>query len=186
MARVVRVLVLALFAGLVLIVIPFGIRARFQGFSVPSESMAPTLLPGDFILVDKAVRRPGRGDLIVFVDTQDETQLLVKRVVGLGGEALTIDHGVVYIGCQPPACPPLIEPWADARARNRADRRFGPYPIPAGAYFVLADNRTAGEDSRTWGAVLWEQILGRPLLVYWSRDPDTGAIRWERLGLRLG
>jgi signal peptidase I len=49
----------------------------------------------------------------------------------------------------------------------------------------MADNRNAGEDSRQWGPVPWEDITGRPLVIYWSRDPDTRAVRWGRLGLRV-
>lgn len=179
MARAFWLLVLV---GLVAVTValPFGIRARFEGFSVPSASMEPTLLPGDYILVDKSVRSADRGQLIVFADGDE---FLVKRVIGVGGEEVRVDDGKVYVGCEPSSgCAPLDEPWAWFGGAGRSPLSFGPVTVPADGYFVMADNRNAGEDSRQMGAIRWERIAGRPLLVYWSTDPDSGAIRWSRIG----
>jgi len=143
----------------VVVAIPFAIRQRYEGFSVPSPSMVPTLLPGDYILVDKSVRDPDRTDLIVFVDAADATQMLVKRVIGLGGEDIHLAGRQVFVGCEP-----ATAGWH----------------VPAGAFFVMADNRNAGEDSRHYGTVRWQQITGRPFLIYWSSDP-AGGIRWSRI-----
>ena len=166
------------------IFIPVGVRARYEGFSVPSASMAPTLLPGDYILVDKSVRSPERGDMIVFADAADEHQLLVKRVVGLSGEDVHVKEQLVYVGCRPglAGCQPLSEPYADFGDPSTAGAKSGDWEVPPGAYFVMADNRNAGEDSRHYGPVRWQQITGRPFLIYWSTDPSTGTVRWERLG----
>jgi len=179
-------LVIAILVVAVIVAIPFGVRERYEGFSVPSESMVPTLLPGDYILVDKSVRDPARGDLIVFVDAADASELLVKRVVGLGGEDVYVKGRQVFVGCEPTAagCRPLAEPYADFTDRTVTGEKSGTWHVPAGAFFVMADNRNAGEDSRYYGAVRWEQITGRPFLIYWSADP-AGGVRWRRIGSRL-
>lgn len=183
MTKAVWLVIIALLL-VVLVAIPFGVRARYEGFSIPSASMAPTLLPGDYILVDKSVRSPERGDLIVFADAADAQQLLVKRVIGLGSEEVHVNGRQVYVGCRPAAagCQPLSEPYADFSGSSTVPEKSGDYAVPASAYFVMADNRNAGEDSRHYGAVRWEQITGRPFVIYWSRDPDTNGVRWDRIG----
>jgi len=169
------------------VTIPFGIRARYEGFSVPSESMVPALLPGDYILVDKSVRGAERGEVIVFSDPGNAAEYLVKRVVAVAGEEVTVRDRHVYIGCAPDtgACAPLAEPYAMFEGPIRTLQRFGPVRVPPGRYFMMADNRNAGADSREYGAVGWELIAGRPLWIYWSRDPDTHAVRWDRVGQRV-
>jgi signal peptidase I len=169
------------------IAIGFGVRARWEGFSVPSASMEPALLPGDYILVDKAFRSPDRGTIIVFHDPHDEEQLLVKRVIGLGGEEIHVADSRVFVDCRPgtAGCQPLAEPYADFSAAPIGEERSGDWRVPADGYFVMADNRNVGEDSRHWGALTWDRIVGRPIRIYWSRDPDSHAIRWSRLGRTL-
>ena len=151
---------------------------------MPSASMQPALLPGDYILVDKSFRSPVRGDLILFRDPQDDEQILVKRVIGLGGEEIHVTDRQVYVGCAPETagCRPLDEPYADFSAPPVTEKTAGDWQVPANSYFVMADNRNVGEDSRYWGALSWDRIVGRPIRIYWSRDPETHAIRWARLG----
>lgn len=168
----------------IVVAIPFGVRQRFEGFSVPSPSMVPALLPGDYILVDKSVREAHRGQVIVFSDPQNAEEQLVKRVIGVAGDEVTVRGRNVYIGCSPDAgpCQPLSEPYALFEGPLRTAEHVGPLKVPAGAYFVMADNRRAGEDSRVFGAVRWELITGRPIMIYWSRDPDSHEVRWSRFG----
>ena len=186
MGRAVRLVLVFGWAGL-FVAISFGVRARWEGFSVPSASMQPALLPGDYILVDKSVRSPIRGDLIVFHDPNDDEQLLVKRVIGLGGEDIHVVGDQVFVGCAPATagCQPLAEPYADFSATSVAPERGGDWHIPSDSYFVMADNRNAGEDSRHWGTLRWGHIVGRPIRIYWSRDPVTRSIRWDRVGRSL-
>jgi len=174
-------------ALVVLIALPLGVRARFEAFFVPSESMEPALLPGDHMLVDKSFRTPQRGDLIVFRDPNGGDDFLVKRVIGLGGESIVITGRQVYVGCVPGAagCQPLEEPYANFNGRAPQAARRSAYTVPPAGYFVMADNRDVGEDSRMWGALAWDRIVGRPLVIFWSRDPQTGAVRWGRLGRRI-
>ena len=165
--------------------LPLAVRHRFEGAWIPSTSMAPTLLVGDYVLMDKGAHWWSRGDLVIFTDPSDASEILVKRIVGLGGEEIAVQGQGVYINCEPAdGCPPLAEPYADFSDEVRADREVGPVQIPPGAVFVMADNRNAGEDSRHWGPVAQTQIIGRPVWIYWSSDAD-GHPRWSRIGLRV-
>jgi signal peptidase I len=167
------------------IALPLAVRSRFEGVWIPSTSMSPTLLVGDYVLVDKAVTWPGRGALVVFTDPSGAGEILVKRIVGLDGEEILVRGRDVYINCEPPVdlCRPMVEPYADFTSAPRDDGDVGPIQIPSGAVFVMADNRNAGEDSRHWGPVARTRIIGRATWVYWSSDPD-GSTRWSRLGSR--
>ncbi|HYB69658.1 MAG TPA: signal peptidase I [Candidatus Bathyarchaeia archaeon] len=170
----------------VVVALPLAVRHRFEGVWIPSTSMAPTLLVGDYVLIDKAAHWPVRGDLVVFVDPKDANELLVKRIVGVGGEEIAVHGHDVYVNCEPPTdgCRPLAEPYADFSDAERADRDAGPVEIPSESVFVMADNRNAGEDSRHWGPVSRDRIVGRPLWIYWSSDAE-GHTRWSRVGSRI-
>ena len=164
--------------------LPMAVRHRYEGALIPSTSMAPTLLAGDYVLVDKATHWPARGDLVVFADPGDTGELLVKRVVGLEGETVTVQGRDVFINCAPAdGCRPLAEPYADWSDEDRGAPDVGPVEVPSGAVFVMADNRNAGEDSRHWGPVARFRMVGRPTWVYWSTGAD--GTRWSRVGLRL-
>jgi len=166
--------------------LPLAVRHRFEGVWIPSTSMAPTLLVGDYVLIDKSAHWPARGDVVVFTDPNDPNEILVKRIVGLGGEEITVQGHDVYINCEPQrdACIPVVQPYADFSDEVRATRDVDRLEIPSGAVFVMADNRNAGEDSRHWGPVSHGLIIGRPVWVYWSSDPD-GTTRWSRVGHRV-
>ena len=183
--RIVRTLV-GLGALALVVALPLAVRSRFEGVWIPSASMAPTLLAGDYVLMDKAAHWPARGDLVVFTGPTEADQLLVKRVVGVGDEKIVVDGHDVYVNCEPQSegCRPLAEPYADWSAEARAPGNAGPVQIPTEAVFVMADNRNAGEDSRHWGPLARDRIVGRPVWVYWSADGD-GHPRWDRVGLRL-
>ena len=183
--RVVWTLVVLGMVALV-VALPLAVRSRFEGVSIPSTSMAPTLLVGDYVLIDKAPHWRARGDLVVFSDSSDARETLVKRIVGLAGEEIVVRGPEVYVNCEPPTdgCRPVPEPYADFTDEVRAARDVGPVQIPSGAVFVMADNRNAGEDSRHWGPVSQTQIIGRPVWIYWSSD-GQGHTRWSRIGRRV-
>lgn len=183
-----RVIWTLIMLGMVALIValPLAVRSRFEGVWIPSTSMAPALLVGDYILIDKAPHWRARGDLVVFTDPSDANEILVKRIVGLSGEEIVVQGHDVYINCEPPAdgCRPVAEPYADFTDEVRAAKDVGPLQIPSGAVFVMADNRNAGEDSRHWGPVSQTQIIGRPVWIYWSSDAN-GHTRWSRIGLRV-
>ena len=183
-----RVIWTLIMLGMVALIValPLAVRSRFEGVWIPSTSMAPALLVGDYILIDKAAHWRARGDLVVFTDPSDANEILVKRIVGLSGEEIVVQGHDVYINCEPPAdrCRPMAEPYADFTDEVRAAKDVGPLQISSGAVFVMADNRNAGEDSRHWGPVSQTQIIGRPVWIYWSSDAN-GHTRWSRIGLRV-
>ncbi len=191
----------------IIIVALFIITFCVQPFRIPSESMEPTLLVGDFLLVNKQGTASGasgdllpstkirRGEVIVFHDPVDATLHLVKRVVGLPGDHIKLRDGHVFINGQS-----LTEPYAVYRPagpnnfRDNFPRLQSPDPdinanwwirmrglidngeliIPADNYFVLGDNRNDSEDSRYWGFVPRDAIVGQPLLIYFSLQQPTG------------
>lgn len=168
------------------VALPLAVRHRFEGVWIPSASMAPTLLVGDYVMMDKAAHWRTRGDLVVFTDPGDASETLVKRIVGLAGEEIVVKGRDVYVNCEPPAdgCRPLAEPYADFSDAARAAGDVGRLEIPSGHVFVMADNRNAGEDSRHWGPLAQTQIIGRAVWIYWSSDAE-GHTRWSRIGRRV-
>jgi signal peptidase I len=121
---------------------------------VPSQSMAPTLQPGDKFLINLRAYRhrlPQRGDIVVFRDPAGE--YLVKRVIALPGETVVLAGGQLYVNGQPLYEPYLAEP-------PMVESPLGGV-VPEGHVFVLGDNRNFSEDSRDLGPVPIERIMGR-------------------------
>lgn len=177
----------ALLGLLALVVaLPLAVRHRFEGVWIPSTSMVPTLLVGDYVMMDKAAHWRARGDLVVFTDPSDASETLVKRIVGLSGEEIVVQGRDVYINCEPrtDGCRPLAEPYADFTDEVRAAKDVERLEIPSGHVFVMADNRNAGEDSRHWGPLAQTQIIGLATWIYWSSDAG-GSTRWSRIGRRV-
>jgi signal peptidase I len=218
---------------IIIVVAVFIVTFSVQPFRIPSGSMEPTLMVGDFLLVDKQVEvDPGgtnlllptpaihRGDVIVFHYPVDPGMHLVKRVVGLPGDHIRLRGGHVQINghgidepyaVYRPSGPdnfrdnfPRLEsadPEIDSRwwVRMRKLVDNGELIVPSGNYFVLGDNRNDSEDSRYWGFVPQDSIVGRPLVIYFSlrQDDDgstsalprsgelaaglSGFARWERM-----
>jgi signal peptidase I len=150
---------LALAVGLALLV-----RAAVHLYSIPSESMAPTLHAGDQIVVTPYFRGvPRRGDVVVFVSPIHADELMVKRIVAVPGDLIDSRLGRVRVGGYT-----LAEPYLLRRA---ATGSIPAQVVPADSYFVLGDNRDDSLDSRSWGVVPREHIVGRARLVLWSSGP---------------
>jgi signal peptidase I len=148
-------------------------------YSIPSGSMEPTLQIGDRIVVDKLsyhLHAVGRGDIVVFSTPRNENCAgppvadLVKRIIGLPGEVISLQDGRVYINGQF-----LPEPWLPAADR---DATFAgpstqpyalhhPYKIPQGHVYVMGDNRPESCDSRYWGTISESTIVGKVDLRIW-------------------
>lgn len=164
-----------------------------QAFTIPSGSMVPTLLVGDYILVNKflygaeipftdlrlpALREPGRGDIVVFKYPEDERRDFIKRVIGLPGEEIFIKDRTVYVNGRP-----LLEPYTVYNSSgSHAGLEYGPIVVPPNAYFMMGDNRDNSQDSRYWGFLRRDKIRGKAFLIYWSWDGDSHWLRWWRLG----
>jgi signal peptidase I len=151
-----------------------------QAFKIPTGSMRPTLLEGDLILVNKFIygakipftnkRLPvlkdfKRGDVIVFIYPEDTKKDFIKRLVGLPGEEIEIKKYTIYVNNKP-----LLDPVFNQRYYYNAGD-FGAEGIkinvPKDNYFVLGDNSEKSKDSRYWGFVPKENILGKAFLIYW-------------------
>jgi signal peptidase I len=139
----------------------------FQAFYIPSESMEPTLKPGDRVLVNKLsydLHSIRRGDIVVFKRPPAEAgnpaiKDLIKRVVGLPGETIEERGGKVYINGQP-----LKESYLPAGTYTTNLRTL---VVPRGKYFVMGDNRSNSSDSRFIGPIPGSLIVGRAFIRVW-------------------
>ncbi|HEX2836017.1 MAG TPA: signal peptidase I [Thermoanaerobaculia bacterium] len=136
-------------------------RGAMHIYAIPSSSMSPTLEPGDQIVVTRYFgSAPERGHVIVFRSPLHEEELLVKRVIAVPGELVDSRLGRVRIGEHT-----LAEPYVLRQAMSGAIQA---QLVPADSYFVLGDNREDSLDSRSWGVIPRERIVGRARLVLWS------------------
>lgn len=150
-----------------------------QTFYIPSGSMLPTLQIGDRIIVNKLsydVHGVHRGDIVVFSRPADENcggpevNDLVKRVIGLPGNVVSLSHGYVYINGKR-----LNETWLPAQEQGttfagpsgNSSNLEQPYRVPANDYFVMGDNRGDSCDSRFWGPIPGSLIVGKVELRVW-------------------
>jgi signal peptidase I len=160
-----RVVVETLDAAVFAVVLAFVIITFVvQAFFIPSGSMEPTLHIGDRILVAKFYYRltsVQRGDVIVFRYPLNPGKDFVKRVVGLAGDRVELRQGVVFLTGQPR--PDLTPPGGDpACAQN-----YGPKTVTPDHLFVMGDNRCNSEDSRFFGLVPVQNVVGRAFIIYW-------------------
>jgi signal peptidase I len=162
-----------------------------QSFYIPAASMEPTLKIGDYALVAKwnpHRHEIHRGDILIFRYPAEPSRTFIKRVVGLPGEQIEIRGRELWIDGRL-----VSEPYAhfeapddDPSPARQKMRKYGPSRIPAGEYFILGDNRDNSNDSRFWGTLPEDQILGgQRVVIYWSRDQETGEVRVDRVG-RVG
>lgn len=142
-----------------------------QAFKIPSASMRPALIKGDRLLSDKKIYKtssPQRGDVIIFDFPKNPKRTFVMRLIGLPGESLEIRHGDIYVDGT------LVE---QPNVKNIYYYNRGPYgkewqvtTIPENHYFVLGDNSASSHDSRFWGFVPRENIIGKAFKIYWPMD----------------
>ena len=187
-------------------------------FRIPAASMEPTLMRGDFLLAWKWPYRnygtfgipitsdlqpdpaalPARGDIVLFRFTGDPAIVYIKRVIGLPGDHVVFDRGVLTINAQKVGRRPtgkylhnveIHEETLDGRRYHilggSAQRGVSvSMTVPPGHYFVLGDNRGASNDSRHWGFLPQTHLVGRPLWIWWSVGED-GRVRRDRLGMAV-
>jgi signal peptidase I len=201
----------------------------FQNYVIPSGSMEKTLLVGDHVFVDRITLAPEtrwapfvhyrdvqRGDIIVFMKPNAETPdlVLVKRAIGIAGDRIHLEHGVVYLNgvAQNEAYAQLPRDNGDSSDIYEQPRddfpRYGVPPgsteiwaqdepshldgvdlvVPAGKVFAMGDNREHSLDGRFWGFVPRENIMGRPLFNYWSfaATADEMDSQNASMGARIG
>jgi len=205
------------------------IRVFFaQAFNIPSGSMKPTLLVGDFILVNKLVygdwsigvpftdirfyryknrmAKPDRGDIIVFKYPENPKIDFIKRIIGLPGDVVEVKNDIVYLNGKPLNREHVgffkeknaqAKKYIETVPRKYSEeyhsytiieifdgegKDFGPVEVPEGYYFVLGDNRDNSRDSRFWGFVPDDYIVGQAFVIYFSVDTQSPGIRFNRIG----
>jgi signal peptidase I len=162
------VILLVSFALVFGFVRPFVVEA----FYIPSESMVPTLRVGDRVLVNKFIYRfaePARGDVIVFESVEGGNEDLIKRVVGVPGDEISVRGGKLLVNG---------EPQRERYVNNKyPDRSFSaPTTVPDGHVFVMGDNRANSRDSRFFGTVPEKRIEGEAFLRFWPPDRVGGLL----------
>jgi len=151
---------------------------------------------------------PQRGEIIVFKYPENEDKNFIKRVIGIPGDKIEIKNGKLYINDQMVLTtgmgdyegkdqngwtpfyskPKLLEEQLGTvkhdilYMRDQSGYDFGPKIVPRDSVFVMGDNRDNSQDSRVWGFVKYNKILGRALIIYWSWDGNDHWVRWNRLG----
>lgn len=143
---------------------------------VVSVSMLPTFVEGDRLIVEKVSYRfgdPARGHVVVFRYPENEDIILIKRIIGLPGETITIREGAVYINETR-----IEEAYTKDQIATNAGSTIEedkPFVIPANEYVVMGDNRTQSGDSRIWGTVSIQNIIGKAFFRFWPIN-STGFV----------
>ena len=193
-----------------------------EPFRIPSGSMMPTLLVGDFILVNKfaygirlpvantkiiEIDEPERGDVVVFRYPKDPSVDYIKRVVGLPGDPIRYANKVIYVNGQPAGQVPagvylgkgsgvsmsgaskrreqLGDLQHDILVMPRTPGMEGEYVVGEDEYFVMGDNRDNSNDSRYWGTVPEENLVGKAFRIWMNWDSANGGIDWDRIGMKI-
>lgn len=194
----------------------------FEPFKIPSASMMPTLLIGDFILVNKydygirlpvlhnkiiENKTPKRGDIVVFRYPEDPSIPFIKRIVGLPGDKISYSDKTLYIndmsvtqvlngrynaygsGIMMNGVSLRVEKLAgiDHEILITPNRRSQELEtiVPSGHYFVLGDNRDNSKDSRFWGFVPDENLVGRAFMIWMNWDSKNGGVDFNRIGTMI-
>ncbi len=141
-----------------------------QATRVYGQSMEPNLHTNERLVIEKLSYRfhaPRRGDVVVLHDPAGSPELLIKRVIGLPGERVTISNGRVFVDGQP-----IEEPYLTQETQGGGRS----WVVPPFTVFVMGDNRSASRDSRVFGPVPLDQIVGRAVFRYWPLS-EVGFIR---------
>jgi signal peptidase I len=186
---------------------------------VPTASMEGTVLVGDHLLLLKLpygpnlpfssyrlpqLRTPKSGEIVAFRSPVEPDEIYLKRVIAVAGDVVEIHAGILYVNRMR-----MPESYAVLHANRRWSwqENIAPQLVPAGSLFVMGDNRDNSEDSRYWGPVPVKNVIGEPIIVFWSYDAPSSAwldpnlfhqvrlytsvlahvtqIRWRRTGLLL-
>jgi len=169
-----------------------------QTFNIPTASMQPGILRGDWLFADKRYNCPGcktavaRGDIGIFVFPNDRTQYYIKRVIGLPGDHVSIGSHNVIVNNRSLSLSEVVEgdflvvtEQAGAHSwrvqwKNTGMSRDFDVTVPPGQIFLLGDNRDLSTDSRQFGTVPLSDLEGRARQIWFSAG--DGGVRWDRLG----
>jgi signal peptidase I len=193
-----------------------------EPFRIPSGSMMPTLLVGDFILVNKYtyglrlpvinkkvvdINTPQRGDVVVFRYPKDPSVDYIKRLIALPGDKLAYYNKTLHINGKPMAQQMQGEYTGVGQGMSMTGASLrveqlgsveheilvvqnlpgvqGEFTVPPGQYFMMGDNRDNSNDSRYWGTVPEENMVGKAVMIWMSWDSSNGGVDWRRIGQRI-
>lgn len=183
------------FLGGTILILIFIMTSVGQAYKVPSGSMEDTLLVGDFIIANKviygsklpfvdyrlpAIRDPQPGDIIIFRYPGDGVTPYVKRCIAVEGQKVEIIDKAIYVDGQkidnPPESKFIDEHIIKRKLPDQNTRdNWGPFIVPKDCVFMMGDNRDNSYDSRFWGPVQKDLIIGRPEIIHWSWAEDNEA-----------
>lgn len=194
-----------------------------QPYRVPTGSLEPTIMPGDFILVNQfcyglrlplinkkimEIGEPSRGDIALFQFPKNHSIVYVKRIIGLPGDYIEYTHKELYVNGQHASQKMLKQPLLNTSSEegekeDKVIRKIENFSgitheilispnknhdqdfyvvVPNGQYFVMGDNRDNSYDSRYWGFVPEENLIGKAMFIWFSWDKDKYTICWHRIG----
>ena len=151
-----------------------------QPFKIPTTSMYPTLKPGDRIFVSKfiygakipftdihlpKVRNPQTGDIVVFLSPIEKKKYLVKRYIAKGGDTVEIKDGKVVVNGEEIVSPPINQFFYYNRGKYGVENET--INVPEDSFYVLGDNSKNSRDSRYWGFVPDNKLVGRAFVIHW-------------------
>jgi len=168
-----------------------------RAYIFPSTAMSPLLLPDDYILVKPLRSTLKRHEVVEY---RKGATTVVKRIVGVGGDTISMTLGKLFVNQKP-----VYEPYVTNATADRSDPEFawqrdyllatvasatyepsletwGPLLIPRDRYLALGDDRGHSEDSRYDGFIARADVIGLPTIIYFSRDQTTKRVRWTRIG----
>lgn len=159
---------------------------KYKAFAIPSVAMESTLLVGDYLIVDLTAYEsdnPEPNDVVVFIFPRDMVTKYVKRCVAGPGDSVEIRDKVLWVNgavFDERETVQFVNPKIQPRGPNGADSpdNFGPFVVPVDSYFMMGDNRDNSYDSRWWGPVSRDLIVGKVMRLHWSQDRS-------RIGLRV-
>ena len=164
------------------VILALIVRTFFvQAFKIPTGSMRPTLMEGDRILVNKMIygakipfthwslpeiAKPQRGDVVVFHAPDDKHRDFIKRLVAVGGDQVEIRDFHLWVNGKPITDPPVFRQIVYYNRGTFGDTGK-PVVVPPHCYFFLGDNSASSRDSRYWGFLPENQVIGKAFLIYW-------------------
>jgi signal peptidase I len=190
----------------------FIVTFNMQAFEIPSSSMMNTLLIGDHVFVDRITAAPKtswvspvvpyrdvkRGDIVVFLSPVEAGLHVVKRIIGVPGDRIRLQNGIVYRNGEkldepyvihsktdynpyrdnfPAVAPELGTVAPEWHVTMNSYIKNGEIVVPPDSYFGMGDNRDVSYDSRYWGFIPRENVIGRPMFIYWSFNTDENQYR---------